>query len=511
MRTPQRIIPVLAVLALTVAACGAEEAAPFGTAEVTVEPVSQVISTPATLSSRTYAATVRDAARVDVLSPGVATVERLLIEDGATVSAGQPLGTLRSDALTTSIRQAESAYLSAVMAERSAADALARNEATPAESPSTFENRLEEVQVLLAEALEEADRLRADGASDTLVRAELALAQSYRAEYDAWVRLKDALTTAEASLTSAEQALEQTRASVADLTLVAPIAGVARIATDRVAGAGRTLTVGSDVAAAQPIVTITSTVGHRIDLTVPEVDLAPVTVGSTVTVDLAAFPGTALNGRIARIVAAPAPATATAATAPVTFVAEVELDDDRDLPLRDGLTGTASLGGLTFTERHEVTLEVDEVDVVLVEVGQPVTVELDALRDVALEGTIITVAATPTRSTSGATVYTARVRLDEPADASSLPALRGGLSGTGEVEVERLEAPLTVPSTALLRSGGSEVVYVVRDGVAVEVPVTVLAFGDLRAAVSGAIEPGERVITTGVERAEDGAPVEVAG
>lgn len=509
MRRPTRTAVAVATLALTVAACGGEEAVPFGTAEVTVEPVSQVISTPATLSARTYTATVRDAARVDVLSPGVATVARLDVTDGMTVTAGQTLGTLRSDALTTSLRSAESTYLAAVNAERSAADALARNEATPAESPSTFVNRLEEVQVLLGQALDEVERLREDGASDLEVRAQIALAQTYRAEYDAWVRLKDTLTGARASLRSAEQALEQARDAVADLTLVAPIAGTVDLADDRVAGGGRTLTVGSDVAAGQPVVTVTAAGGHRVDLTVPQADLAPVTAGTAVTVELETYPGTPLTGRVARVVPAPTAATATAAAAatPATFVAEVDLDGDGGLLLRDGLTGTATLPDLGFTDRFEITLDVDEVDVVLVDAGQPVTVELDALRGTPLTGEIVTVAARPVRSGTGATVYPARVRLDVPD--GDVTGLRDGLSGTGDVEVQRLDAPLTVPSTALLRSGGSEVVYVVRDGVAVEVPVTVLAFGELRAAISGDLTPGERVITTGVERVADGDPVEV--
>ena len=510
MRRPTRTVAVLAAVALTVAACGGEEAAPFGTAEVTVEPVSQVISTPATLVARTYTATVRDAARVDVLSPGVATVARLDVTDGMTVAAGQTLGTLRSDALTTSLRSAESTYLAAVNAERSAADALAANEATPATRPDTFVNRLEEVQVLWAEALDEAERLREEGASNAEVRAELALAQTYRAEYDAWVRLSDTLTGARASLRSAEQALEQARAAVADLTLVAPVAGTVDVATDRVAGGGRTLTVGSDVAAAQPVVTITAAGGHRIDLTVPETALAPVAVDATVTVELEAYPGVPLTGTVARIVPAPAPTSTTAAAAAATtatFVAEVDLDGDAGLPLRDGLTGTATLPTLPFPDTFEVTLDVDEVDVVLVTAGQPVTVELDALRGTPLTGEIVTVAATASRSSTGATVYPARVRLDAPD--GDVTGLRDGLGGTGDVEVQRLDAPLTVPSTALLRSGGSEVVFVVRDGVAREVPVTVLAFGDLRAAVEGDLTPGERVITSGVERAEDGVAVEV--
>jgi multidrug efflux pump subunit AcrA (membrane-fusion protein) len=344
------------------------------------------------------------------------------------------------------------------------------------------------------------------------IRAQEILAQQYRTEYDAWVRLNDAVTSASAALRSAEQALDQARAAASDLTLVAPIAGTVRIATDRVAGGGRTLTEGSDVTAAQPIVTVTATGGHRVDLTVPETDLAPVAVGARVAVDLEAYPGTALTGRVTRIVAAPAPvATGVTAATPTsaTFVAEVELDGDAGLELRDGLTGTGSLDDLAFGDRYEVTLEVDEVDVVLVAVGQPVSIELDALRATPLTGTIVAIAAAPVRNATGATVYPTRVRLDAPEGAAELPALRGGLTGTGDVEVERLEAPLTVPSIALLRSGGNEVVFVVRDGAAVEVPVTVLAFGDLRAAIEGDLEPGEQVITTGIERVRDGDPVEV--
>src|SRR5210317_1663026 len=108
MRHRIRALAGLTVLTVIVAACGGEEVAPFGTGEVTVEPVSQVISTPATLSARTFAATVREAASVDVLAPGVGTVASLDVTDGMAVTAGQRLGTLRSEALDTSLRQAES-------------------------------------------------------------------------------------------------------------------------------------------------------------------------------------------------------------------------------------------------------------------------------------------------------------------------------------------------------------------------------------------------------------------
>jgi multidrug efflux pump subunit AcrA (membrane-fusion protein) len=519
-RTTGRVAAVATALALVVAACGGEEVAPFGTAEVTVEAVAQLISTPATVVARTFTATVRDASRVDVLAPGLGSVIAFDVADGDVVSAGQRLGRLRSDAVTTALRQAEAAHQSAVATERSASDALARANAAPAERPQTFVNRIEEVEVLLAESLDDIARLRRDGASDAELRAELLVAQQLRADYDAWVRLNDTLTSARVALTSAGQALTQARGAAADLTLVAPVDGTVRIGVDVVAGGGRTLVAGSDVTAGQPLVTVTASGGFRIDLTVPEADLAPVTVGTSVEVDLEAYPGTTVTGRVVRIVeastAAAAPlgavtgGTTAGATSGATFTAEVEVDDAAGLPLRAGLTGTAVLPTIGFTDRFEIRLEVDEIDVVLIDVGQQVIVELDALRGVELTGTVVALAARPERSATGATIYRARVRLDDPAGGpDDLPPLRGGLTGTGDVEVQRLDAPLTVPSTALLRSGGSEVVFVVRDGIAVEVPVRVLAFGELRAAVEGELRVGERIITTGVERAVDGASVEV--
>ena len=503
---PHRRIALVLATGLVLAACSGDETAPFGTAEVTVEPVAQVISTPATVVARTYAATVRDAARVDVIAPGAATLVTLEVEDGAMVSAGQAIGRLRSDALTGALRQAEAANLSALNTLRGAQDALDRANEQPAERPLTFTSRIEEVEVELAEAQAEVARLRAEDGSEIELRIELQRVQALRTEYDAWVRRNDAVTSARSAFTQTEQALAQARSAVADLRLVAPADGTVRIGVDLVAGGGRTLVVGSDVTPGQAVATVLASGGSRIDLRVPEVDLAPVVIGATVRVDLEAYPGTPVTGRVTRIIEAAASAVPGAApgVTGATFTAEVALDDTGGLPLREGLTGTAVLPDLAFAERFEVRLEVDEIDVVLVEVGQTVSVELDALRGEPLGGTVVALAATPERSSTGATVYRARVRLDARSDA---PPLRGGLTGTGDIEVQRLESRLTVPSTALLRTGGSEVVFVVRGGVAVQVPVRVLAFGEVRAAIEGDLRAGERVVTIGIERVEDGMSV----
>ena len=494
MRSSSRLT-LLAAVVLAIAACSGEDVAPFGTAAVTVEPVVQVISTPASVVARTYPATVRTEERADVVAPGASSVASLEVADGDVVVAGQRLGRLTSDALTTALRSAEAARASAVATLRAAEDARTLILQRAPEDPLSHPDRIDEIGAQLSVVREDIATYRAD--EDQLrLRAALAREQQLLTELDQWVRAGDSVTTAEAGLVQADQSLAQARRAVADLVLVAPFDGVVRLAPDLATGGERRVAVGSDLAPGQPVVSVTGD-GLRVDLTVREADLAPVAEGARVVVELEAYPGTPVAGRVLRVERSGIEST---------FIAEVVLDDTAGLPLRDGLTGTAALPGLTFSDRFEVRLEVDEVDVVLVATGQQVAVELDALRGRPLLGTIVALASTPERSATGATIYRARVRLDAPDDE---PPLRGGLTGTGDVEVQRLEGPLTVPSTALRRSGRSEVVFVVRGGVAVEVPVRVLAFGEVRAAVEGELREGERVITVGVERIEDGASVEV--
>lgn len=158
----------------------------------------------------------------------------------------------------------------------------------------------------------------------------------------------------------------------------------------------------------------------------------------------------------------------------------------------------------TFTAE----LDIDELDVVELAVDQQVELAVDAFPGVVLTGRIDRIAIAPSRDVTGGSLYPVSVALDplpsDPArDDADLP-LRVGLTASAEIEVRRVEGDTVVPTSALLRRGGGEVVYAVRDGVAVEVPVTIDAIGDLDAAVSGDIEVGESVVTTGVELIADG-------
>jgi hypothetical protein len=276
---------------------------------------------------------------------------------------------------------------------------------------------------------------------------------------------------------------------------------------DLVAGGGRTLVVGSDVAPGQAVVTVTPPDGFPHRARVPEADLAPVGSGARRRRPRG-VPGHPRHRRVTRVVEAAAGAAPArpGSVGGAAFVAEVALDDAGGPRAARRAHRDGVLTDLAFAERFEVRLEVDEIDVVLVEVGQQVSIELDALRGQPLTGTIVALATTPERSATGATVYRARVRLDAPGDA---PPLRGGLTGTGDVEVQRLDAPLTVPSTALRRTGAARSFSSCAAVSPSRCRCACSRSARLRAAVEGDLRAGEQVITLGIERIEDGAPVVV--
>lgn len=152
-----------------------------------------------------------------------------------------------------------------------------------------------------------------------------------------------------------------------------------------------------------------------------------------------------------------------------------------------------------------VVAEVDELDAVLVEVGQPVVVTVDALPGVELDGRVAEIDLLPVREATGGAVYPTRIELSGvPADVRLLL----GLTASVDITVRTVRSDALVPTFALVRRSGGEVVYVVRDGVAVEVPVSVLAFGDDAAAVEGELVAGDRVLVAGLEGVVDGTVIE---
>ncbi len=102
------------------------------------------------------------------------------------------------------------------------------------------------------------------------------------------------------------------------------------------------------------------------------------------------------------------------------------------------------LSALTFE------MQIDELDVMKVQVGQSVNITADALEDAVFTGVVTNVSLEST-SNNGVTQYPVTVRIDEAGD------LMPGMNVTGEIIVDEVKSVLAIPSDALQRG---DVVYV---------------------------------------------------
>ncbi len=448
---PRRLVPLL-VASLVVGACTGEAGPTVETAEVGVGEVVQTVAAVATLEP---------AARVAVTAPVGGEIARLLVEDGQQVAAGDPIAELTSESVELQIAQAESAVRSA--------DALAGAAGAAGFDLSpllgAFRSQLEATLPPVLDALTEQaraiedDDLRA-AAIDRVVEARASYAEArdglVASEREAAGQARQATAAQRAAAAAqrdqAELALEAARGRSDELVISAPASGVIELGRADAGGAAGGLDGLGGLAdqlggAAGGLGDIEGLVGGAAP---PSSSAGPVAVGVTI--------------------------------GPGQTVATIY-----DLS--------------AFTAR----VEVDEIDVVEVEPDQAVTVLVDAFPDAEVGGVVAHVAIAPVVGPTGGASFPVTVRLTRvPPDVR----LRVGLTASAEIEVRRVESDATVPTAALLRRGGQEVVFVVEDGVAREVPVTVVAIGDQDAAVEGRLAAGDQVVTTGVDAVEDGQRLE---
>ncbi len=106
----------------------------------------------------------------------------------------------------------------------------------------------------------------------------------------------------------------------------------------------------------------------------------------------------------------------------------------------------------TIYDLSAVTFEmqVDELDVMKVKVGQKVNITADALEGITFTGSVTNISLESITS-SGVTQYPVTIRIDEVGD------LLPGMNVTGEIILEEVNGVLAIPSEALMRG---DVVYV---------------------------------------------------
>lgn len=376
------------------------------------------------------------------------TLAELRVAPGAEVSAGEVVAVIDSPSARRRLAQAEEAL---VAAEEAATVPLAGSgnlsagqRATDQAAGQAFARAREAAGQLAEPRLREALLAQVDAAEQQYRAAAASARAAVRAVQQGVASLSSAVAAlGAAQQLQAQQAYDLAKATVDELTLRAPFDGVVQLGGT---GAG---TGSSDLLG----------------------DLLGV-AGGGLTGELPDAPGAAQPPP--GVDPAPAPGTPVSAGTAVLTVVDV-----------------AKLG---------VVAQVDETDVLLVEPGIAAEVELDAAPDVRYDATVTAVDLLPTRSARGGVAYGVRLSLGS----GGSPTPRPGMSAVAHLRVGEAVGTVAVPAAAVLRLGGTDVVWAVRDGRATRTPVTIGVQGrDVVEIVTG-LRTGDRIVVSGADRVTEG-------
>jgi len=149
----------------------------------------------------------------------------------------------------------------------------------------------------------------------------------------------------------------------------------------------------------------------------------------------------------------------------------------------------------------EIAIVVPEQDVTRLAVGAPIDLTLWAGPQLALKGSIREISA---QAEQDSRTYAVRATVHEPP-----AAMRLGMTATVSIKVEDASASVVVPLTAVTEAGGETAVFVVEPGSRIvrRKPVTLAATAPEGVRIAGGLQPGEIVVTAGVQFLRDGMKV----
>ncbi|MEU5723379.1 HlyD family efflux transporter periplasmic adaptor subunit [Micromonospora sp. NPDC047738] len=443
---PRLVTALLAVVVLTgttAASCG-DDNSPIAVAQVGRSPVAEVIDAPATVTAR---------AAATLTAPADGTLASLRVQPGQRVSRGQVLAVIDSPSAQDRLRQARAALRAAKQAGRGVGvgDLGGSRRGTDRAAAEAFDAARRAAGKIGDPQLRSALLLQVESAQRQYESAARAADRAVAAVQRGMAGLNSAVgALSTAQRLQAQQAYDLAKATVDALTLRAPIGGVVQPGGTR---------------AAAPT-----------DLT----GLLGAAGGGAAGIDPSAFGSTGQGGPPAGVDdAVPAGGRVTAGTPVLTIV------------------DTGQLGLLA---------EVDETDVLLVRAGLTAAVELDAVTGATYDATVRSVDVLPTSSARGGVTY--RVRLGLGAgrlgEGESAPTPRPGMNAVVHLRVREAADAVAVPASAVFSADGRDAVWVLRDGRADRVPVTVGVQGpDLVQIVSG-VQAGDRIVVRGTDQVRDG-------
>jgi HlyD family secretion protein len=136
----------------------------------------------------------------------------------------------------------------------------------------------------------------------------------------------------------------------------------------------------------------------------------------------------------------------------------------------------------------EIRVNVAEIDISQVQIGQEAEIVLDALPDQIIAGQVIQIAPAA-RSELGVVNYPVAISL-----ATNDPGVKPGLTGNVNIITGQRENVLLVPNRAIRGSKGQYLVAVLRDDQLVELPVQIGLSNDSITEIVSGLEEGDQVV-----------------
>lgn len=150
-------------------------------------------------------------------------------------------------------------------------------------------------------------------------------------------------------------------------------------------------------------------------------------------------------------------------------------------------------------DRMKLLVEVPERNIMSLQIGRPLTFNVDALPSVTFTGRIAFIAA----KTSGAgNSYTVEAVADNPDG-----LLKAGMIASVQVDIGRLEGVVAVPLAAIIPDKGEYVVYIHREGAAERRIVRIAEIRGTQVVVQQGLAEGDELIVEGHRALADGMPV----
>jgi membrane fusion protein (multidrug efflux system) len=175
----------------------------------------------------------------------------------------------------------------------------------------------------------------------------------------------------------------------------------------------------------------------------------------------------------------------------------------RSVSVGDYVKEGADIVNLEAIDPLKVDFRVPEMYLTQVKVGQPLSINLDAMPGKTFEGRVFAV--NPLLDAAGrAVVIRAQVR---NADTS----LRPGMFARVRLVTKDVQNALVVPEQALVPTGEEQYVYKIVDGKAVRAKVEIGQRRDGKAEVVQGVVVEDTVVTAGQLKLRDGVPVRLAG